>query len=148
MLYTLIKFIYCNIIYTYLCMKIQAKEAFECLDADCFCFRWHTFFYVWGTYIPIISFPLLSGWFAPGICPVFLGSSEEFSWGQKGVHFFHHFGGKSSGNVNFARAREGLMSSELLGAELEQCFPLMEMDPWEAVETFFFLFTYCCLLFF
>lgn len=31
------------------------------------------------------------------------------------------------GNVNFARAREGLMSSELLGAELEQCFPLMEM---------------------
>lgn len=32
------------------------------------------------------------------------------------------------GNVNFARAREGLMSSELLGAELEQCFPLMEMD--------------------
>ena len=32
-----------------------------------------------------------------------------------------------AGNVNFAVAREGLMSSELLGAELEQCFPLMEM---------------------
>lgn len=37
-------------------------------------------------------------------------------------------GGFLAGNVNFARAREGLMSSELLGAELEQCFPLMEMD--------------------
>lgn len=47
----------------------------------------------------------------------------------------------TAGNVNFARAREGMMSSELLGAELEQrlgvvrppyhapmrCFPLMEM---------------------
>ena len=33
-----------------------------------------------------------------------------------------------TGNVNFARAREGLMKSELLGAELEQCFPLMELD--------------------
>ena len=32
------------------------------------------------------------------------------------------------GNVNFARAREGLMKSELLGPELEQCFPLMELD--------------------
>eukprot|EP00439_Symbiodinium_sp_Y106_P016576 s7097_g2.t1 len=32
------------------------------------------------------------------------------------------------GNVNFARAREGLMKSELLGPQLEQCFPLMELD--------------------
>ena len=39
-----------------------------------------------------------------------------------------------AGNVNFARAREGLMKSELLGADLEQCFPLMELEPtllWE-----------------
>eukprot|EP00931_Biecheleriopsis_adriatica_P035288 TRINITY_DN2030_c0_g1_i3.p1 TRINITY_DN2030_c0_g1~~TRINITY_DN2030_c0_g1_i3.p1 ORF type:complete len:2151 (-),score=484.82 TRINITY_DN2030_c0_g1_i3:46-6498(-) len=32
------------------------------------------------------------------------------------------------GNVNAARAREGLMSSELLGAQLQDCFPLIELD--------------------
>ena len=40
------------------------------------------------------------------------------------------------------------MSSELLGAELEQCFPLMEMDPWEAVRTFFFTYGFILFLMF
>ena len=82
-------------------------------------------------------FPLLSGWFAPGICPVSLGDSEAFSSGQKRCALLPPFWGQVR-QCELRTGTRGFDELRTLGSWIGAMLPFDGNGPLGSCGNFFF----------